>query len=151
MAKTITVWIDKVTDNLGSPDALKIGLAFWVIVFSVSQLAIFFAFLAPQIDSGQTIAYAIQQITGFQWTGFHWAVVLAFGKVLVSAVALIVINLKVVSLLAFALLAIAMVPVAALLPDAWLEPVHELVLLGEVILAAVVILIAALEVLPFVL
>ncbi len=146
MAKSITVWIDKITENLGSPDALKAGLAFWVITFAVSQLAIFFGFLSPLIDTSQTIASAIQQITGFQGTGL-----LAFGKVLVTAVALVVIKLKTLSLLAFALLAIVMVPVTALLPDAWLEPVNELVLLGEIILAAVVIIIAALEVLPFVL
>ncbi len=146
MTKSITVWIDKITENLGSPDALKAGLMFWVITFSVSQLAIFFGFLAPLIDTSQTVSSAIQQLTGFQGTGL-----LAFGKVLVSAVALIVIKLKTVSLLAFALLAIAMVPVPILVPNEWLEPVSEIVLLGEIILAAVFILIAALEVLPFVL
>ncbi|GEM_PF-5873451 len=146
MSKSITVWVDKITENLGSPDALKAGLAFWVITFSVSQLAIFFAFLAPQVDSSQTISAAIQQVTGFQGAG-----ILAFGKALVSALALIVIKLKVVSLPAFALLAISMVFIPVLVKDEWLEPVNEIVLVGEIILAAVVIVIAALEVLPFVL
>ena len=144
MRSLVTGWADKTTELLGSPTALRVGAIFWAILFIVSQLAIVFFFLEPKIDVGAGLLDSIKAIGSA-------GSLLAFGKLAVTAVALALIKIKILVLLLGAAAVVGVIFIPILVPDSLIEPIDEIILLGEIGFAVVVLGIALLEVLPFVL
>ncbi|MEI7903807.1 MAG: hypothetical protein WCI43_00145 [Candidatus Firestonebacteria bacterium] len=142
MSKLVTGWIEKTTETLGSPTALRVGFIFWMIFFIVSQLAIILFFVSSKIDINAEVMTSVKAV-------FSAGSILDFLKLAVTAFALIIIKIKTLVLLAGAGGIVAVLFGPILIPDSWIEPLDELLLIGETVFAIAVICLAALEILPF--